>query len=184
MEGLLCSNNDTLPSCSSFSCDEGIQINYLEDDFSLPSAAESEEEPVNELTLPSATDTSDQIYLSDSDDPAPVESAEPLLTSTPNKLHPSSSNSSQLSNIIEESSCSIVDDYTMQWQLTKVINFNGCEEKCGIKIHGLTIHDVLNAHYCFENKNQKDQNDWMLQYFTVHCPYGSNGEKELRMQPL
>ena len=195
MESLLCNNDETLPSCSSFSCGEGSQANYLEDELTLPSAQESTEE--NELTLPSAADTlsfdldDDHIDLQLSDahniELAPEVQAGPLLTSTPRKLRkvhprchqddhdPLPPDHSQL-----EYSCNATDDYTTGWQLTNVMNFNGCGDMCAIKMHGLTNHDVLRAHCCFENKTQRDQNDWILKYFSEHCPYNSNGEKDFK----
>ena len=101
-------------------------------------------------------------------EPAP----RPLLTSTPDKLHPRlckgnhdrdlpPPDCSHLSSLVDEEysrEYSFVADhnasYAIQWQLTNVINFNGCEEKCAIMIHGLTTHDILRAHYFFENKSQ------------------------------
>jgi len=181
---------DTLPSCSSFACDEGEKLNYLEDDLTLPSAEDED------VTLPSAAETLSHDY-EDDHDKLQVHLAEeniistfskplptPLMSSTPKKSHhmyESSDlaiSSSQLDLIDEEPSGCATD--ILQWQLTAVIKFNGCSDMCAIMVHGLTNYDVLRAHYHFENKTQREQNNWVIQYLSMHCPYNSTGEKDLK----
>lgn len=189
-EGLLCGNDidDTLPSCSSFSCDGE---NYLEEDFTLASSEDSAEE--DELTLPSAADTLDfeddrTFFSEDNTELVPKVPAGPLLTSTPQKfrhgdcaLH--SSNSVSQSYLVDEEHL-WSEANEIQWRLTDVIRYNGCGDICAIRIHELTSHDVLNAHCYFENKTQREQNDWLIQYFSVHCPHKGNREKDFKNVPF
>ena len=151
----------------------------LQGDLTLPSAVDSAKE--DELTLTSAAEDN-QISLSEEEVPeVPVR---PLLTSTPQKGHHDDShlsyNSQSLRSLTGEDNAADI----VTWQLTNVMKFNGCADKCAMKTHGLTDYDVLRGHHYFENKVQREQNDWVIQYFAIHCPYDINGEKEFKNIPF
>ena len=66
------------------------------------------------------------------------------------------------------------------WQLSKVLELNGCQPRCAVYIHGLTEYDdVLLAHSIFSSKSVSGQREWLLEYFSTHCPI-QNGEKDLK----
>ena len=66
------------------------------------------------------------------------------------------------------------------WSLSKVVNFNGCKEKCALKEHELTEYDILSYHCAFDSKTSSDQNDWLIQYFSTHCPLTKDGSKDVK----
>ena len=65
---------------------------------------------------------------------------------------------------------SIVKD-ELGWQLSKVMELNGCNPQCAIRVHDLNEHNVLIAHAMLTSKSQGQQRLWILEYFATHCPY-------------
>lgn len=65
------------------------------------------------------------------------------------------------------------------WQLSKVVELNGCLPHCAIKVHGLGEYDLLLAHSMFTSKGVNEQRTWLIEYFATHCPL-KNGEKDYK----
>ena len=74
---------------------------------------------------------------------------------------------------------SIVKD-ELGWQLSKVMELNGCNPQCAISVHDLNEHDILIAHAMFTSKPQGQQRLWILEYFATHCPYAPDGKKDIK----
>ena len=64
------------------------------------------------------------------------------------------------------------------WQLSSVIDLQGCQPRCCMEIHGLSEYDILIAHSSFNSKSPTDQRAWVLQYFDTNCPRNEQGEKD------
>ena len=71
---------------------------------------------------------------------------------------------------------SVVKD-EIGWQLSKVMDLNGCQPRCAVAVHGLSEYDILLAHSMFTSKEVTEQRIWLIDYFTTHCP-NINGEKD------
>ncbi|XP_065906896.1 uncharacterized protein [Dysidea avara] len=110
----------------------------------------------------------------------------PLGSSTPSKKQREENNSSpsceenNKDNVILP--CSLLDDSGLIgiWNLSNVLNFNGCKEKCALKEHELTEYDALSYHCAFDSKTSVDQNEWLIQYFATHCPLTTDGLKDIK----
>ena len=74
---------------------------------------------------------------------------------------------------------SIVKD-ELGWQLSKVMELNGCNPQCAKNVHDLHEHDILIAHAMFTSKPQGEQRSWILEYFATHCPYAPDGKKDIK----
>ena len=138
-----------------------------------------------EITLTSASED-DMISLSEENVEITEAPLGPPLTSTPRNGHDEShlsSHSSQSYSYCSSTGEEMAADMG-SWKLTNVVNFDGCGEKCAMKSHGLTDYDILKGHHYFENKNQREQNDWVMQYFSVHCPYSISGGKDFKNMPF
>lgn len=65
-----------------------------------------------------------------------------------------------------------------RWQLSAVMEMNGCATRCTTRVHGLTEYDVLVAHSTFWSKSYNHQQQWILDYFQNNCPNNDQGEKD------
>ena len=65
------------------------------------------------------------------------------------------------------------------WQLSKVLDLNGCQPRCAVAVHGLCEYDILLAHSMFASKEVTEQRMWLADYFATHCP-NVNGEKDYK----
>ena len=65
------------------------------------------------------------------------------------------------------------------WQLSKVMELNGCQPCCAVSVHGLNEYDVLLCHSMFTSKDLSEQRNWLMEYFTTHCPV-NNGDKDFK----
>ena len=86
----------------------------------------------------------------------------------------------------------VVKDAGSIWQLSKVMELNGCNPCCASKVHGLTEYDILLAHSMFSSKKQHEQysmfsskkqheqRTWLLEYFATHCPNNKAGERDFK----
>ena len=73
----------------------------------------------------------------------------------------------------------LVKDLT-GWQLTKVLELNGCAPRCAQEIHGLTPYDILQSHSIFWSQRSEQQKKWLLDYFLYHCPNTSDAPKDVK----
>ena len=64
------------------------------------------------------------------------------------------------------------------WQLSSVIDFQGCKQRCCVEVHGLSEYDVLTVHSSFSSKSPADRRSWLLEYFETNCPQNDQGEKD------
>lgn len=64
------------------------------------------------------------------------------------------------------------------WQLSFVMDLQGCQPKCVSKVHDLGEYDVLIAHSAFTSKPAADRRIWLFEYFTTNCPHNEYGEKD------
>ena len=64
------------------------------------------------------------------------------------------------------------------WQLSSVIDSQGCQPRCCKEVHGLSEYDVLIAHSSFSSKSPADRRAWLLEYFDTNCPHNEQGEKD------
>lgn len=65
------------------------------------------------------------------------------------------------------------------WQLSKVMDLNGCQPRCATAVHGMCEYDILLAHSMFVSKEVSEQRMWLADYFATHCP-NINGEKDYK----
>jgi hypothetical protein len=65
------------------------------------------------------------------------------------------------------------------WQLSQVLDLNGCQPRCAVFVHGLCEYDMLLAHSMFASKEVAEQRMWLADYFATHCP-NVNGEKDYK----
>ena len=68
-------------------------------------------------------------------------------------------------------------DGIKHWQLSMVMQIDGCSDNCMRKLHGLTEFDVLCAHSRFDAMSNQEQNKWILEYLITHCPIGYKDPK-------
>lgn len=64
------------------------------------------------------------------------------------------------------------------WQLSSVMELQGCQPRCCSQVHGVSEYDVLIAHSSFASKSPADRRAWMLDYFDTNCPHNEQGEKD------
>ena len=67
-----------------------------------------------------------------------------------------------------------------QWQLSSVMELNGCAPSCVRLVHCISEYDVLMAHSAFWSKTFGGQKQWLFYYFQNHCPT-KLGEKQPKM---
>lgn len=64
------------------------------------------------------------------------------------------------------------------WQLSSVMDLQGCQPRCVTQVHGLGEYDVLIAHSAFTSKSVADRRAWLFDYFATNCPHNEHGEKD------
>ena len=64
------------------------------------------------------------------------------------------------------------------WQLSSVMELQGCQPHCVTQVHGLSEYDVLIAHSTITTKSPSDKCAWMLEYFSTNCPHTPEGAKD------
>ena len=113
----------------------------------------------------------------------------PLGSSIPSKKQCEENNSTLSKKQCEENDtdnvilpCILSDDSGLIsiWSVSNVLNFNGCKEKRALKEHKLTEYDILSYHCAFDSKTSGDQNEWLIQYFAIHCPLTTDGSKDIK----
>ena len=66
------------------------------------------------------------------------------------------------------------------WQLTSVLQLQGCQFRCAIEVHGLSEYDILVGHSAFVSKTPADKRAWILEYFENNCPNTPDGRKDIK----
>ena len=66
------------------------------------------------------------------------------------------------------------------WQLTSVMQLQGCQSRCASQVHGISEYDVLVAHSAFVSKTAADKRAWLLEYFANNCPNTPDGGKDIK----
>lgn len=74
-------------------------------------------------------------------------------------------------------SCAVRDE--IGWQLSRVMQLNGCQPQCAKTLHGLHEYDALLAHSMFTSKSVAEQRCWLMEYFVTHCPV-RDGTKDFK----
>lgn len=107
----------------------------------------------------------------------------PLQSSTPKKSRLDATREHEAPTATTSHSSSSLQSSTEKhpnWQLTTILEMTGCAELCATKVHNLTEFDILRAHHYFDNKTLKEQNQWIIEYFTSHCPSSATGENDVK----
>ena len=115
----------------------------------------------------------------------------PRITSTPKKktdatpltsLLPTTRFYSQISKVKDKDPLNkvCVGESVVSWNFLRVMQTEGCAERCITMVHELSEYDVLSAHAQFDAITPQEQNQWILECFVSHCPSDAGGNRDAK----
>lgn len=66
------------------------------------------------------------------------------------------------------------------WTIDNVLQLNGCQQSCAVRIHRVCELNILWAHSQFESLSTAQQRNWLFDYFSTNCPNKADGTKDLK----
>ena len=187
--------------------DISLSVASASDDFELHSCEWSEnprDEDAESLSSANWSREFDSDILDHPEQPlflefchaSPDPAKTPRITSTPKKktdaggtnttpltpLLPTSRFYSQISKVKEKDPLNkaCVGESVVSWNFLRVMQTEGCAERCITMVHELSEYDVLSAHSLFDAKTPQEQNQWILEYFMSHCPCDTDGNRDAK----